>query len=150
MPCQRPLTQKCLMCKNVSAHTSRVFVWWLFLQFVPPSATNYIGCCNVSDRFGSKQLSVRQFDAFWERHPSRLCLQASAAAAHDKPAVPGGFGGSGVLAQQPGLVHELEAWLMLASQTLEATKVSQWRAGRRPSAFTDGVPHHSPLTKGQA
>lgn len=42
---------------------------------------------------------------------------------HDKQAAPGGFGGSGVLEQQPGLVHELEAWLLLVSRALEATEV---------------------------
>jgi len=52
-----------------------------------------------------------------------LPTQAGAAAGHDKQAVPGGFAGNGVLAQQPGLVHELEAWLLLAGRTLEATKV---------------------------
>ena len=53
-----------------------------------------------------------------------VSLQAATAAAHDKKAVPAAVGGIGVLAQQPGMAHEMQAWLLLTGRTLKATKVS--------------------------
>jgi len=57
--------------------------------------------------------------------------QAAVAAAHDKKAVPVCLGGGvGVLAQQPGVAQDLEAWMVLAGRTLQATRVCAMHALR--------------------
>ncbi|KAF5830549.1 hypothetical protein DUNSADRAFT_14356 [Dunaliella salina] len=56
------------------------------------------------------------------RAARELCQEAAVAAAHDKKAVAAGLGGHGVLAQQPGMALNLEAWLLLVGHTLQATK----------------------------
>mmetsp|Transcript_8166 Transcript_8166/g.20174 ORF Transcript_8166/g.20174 Transcript_8166/m.20174 type:complete len:1334 (+) Transcript_8166:44-4045(+) len=77
------------------------------------------------------------------RAARELCREAAVAASHDKKAVAAGLGGHGVLAQQPGMALDLEAWLLLVGHTLQATKPClTWEPLLAPAI----TPHLSPAS----